>query len=76
MTDDRLGKSLLMGLIASLLISAIAVHNLQSDWQSSVSNAPIKLWQLPKDIERDPVPVTGKVRDLRPPRIEEHNHVH
>lgn len=36
----------------------------------------ITLGQLEKDIQRDPVPVTGKTRDLRPPRIKDHDAVH
>ena len=35
---------------------------------------PISLWQLPKGIERQAVPVTGKVRNLSPPPLGSHHH--
>ena len=36
----------------------------------------LKLHELPKDIDRDPVPVIDKVKGLAPPKLGEHDHHH
>ncbi|NVK38668.1 MAG: hypothetical protein HWE18_12145 [Gammaproteobacteria bacterium] len=47
-------------------------------WKSEYQASPttLKLHELKTDIKRDPVPVTGKVKGLQPPKLGEHQHPH
>lgn len=62
--------------VFSLGIEPSSILSILSTPSSVPSHKVITLGQLKKDIQRDPVPVTGKTRDLRPPRIKDHDAVH
>ncbi len=53
-----------------LTIGATTINHLNTPAKVSA----ISLWQLPKDIERQGVPVTGKIKGLSPPPFGEHHH--
>ncbi len=65
-------KTLLGAVVIGLLLVAMCGAIFELKPHKKVNT--INLWQLPKDIERQAVPVTGKIRDLSPPPFGEHHH--
>ncbi len=69
LNNKTLKGAMVMGL-SLMAVSGLTFHQ----FNSSKKVTTISLGELPKDIERQPVPVTGKVRDLSPPAFGEHHH--
>lgn len=64
----RLGKVAMVTVALGLLLNAAA--------EKSAATQPIQLHELEKDIVRAPVPISGKVTGLQPPKLGEHSHHH
>jgi len=61
----------------TMMVVALGAIILSYEWYAQEKGGQrLKLHELAKDIERDPVPVIDKVKGLAPPKLGEHDHHH
>jgi hypothetical protein len=65
-----------IALLTMVLMVAVSAAITYGQSKMNQPTSVMKLYELPKDINRAAVPVTGKVRGLQPPGPGEHQHPH